>query len=240
MAEQQFELVNLSAHRNVKINHTQFDIPENHVNAVTVVASELSVIVHKYPVFIAVHPQSGDYQLMALLGFDKGENLYLHEGKWRCSVIPIDILRRPFQAYIPDPSKPAKGHIALDVAHELVSTEIGEPIYDSNGEASAYFQRIEGFFNQLVGDSRATSALLKKAADMSLLEQFSLELTLPNNQKVALKGLYGFDKKKVDTLSKDDLETCHRSGLLQVCHLVLSSTSHLQTLMSWKAQTQSA
>ncbi|MBU3021268.1 SapC family protein [Aestuariibacter sp. A3R04] len=239
MAEQQFELVNPKAHQGLKINHTQFDIPENHVNAVTVVANELSVIVHNYPVFIAVHPESGDYQLMALLGFDKGENLYLHEGNWRCNVIPIDVLRKPFQAYIPDPSKPDKGHIALDVNHPLVSTEVGEPIYDKNGDATSYFQRIEGFFNQLVSDSRATSALLKKAADMALLEQFSLELTLPNKQTVALKGLYGFDKKKVDALSKDDLETCHRSGLLQICHLVLSSSSHLQTLMTWKAQTQS-
>ncbi|MDU0354357.1 SapC family protein [Paraglaciecola aquimarina] len=58
---------------------------------------------------------------------------------------------------------------------------------------------------------------------------------IPNKGKIELNGLYGFDKKAVDKLSGKSLKQAHESGILQVIHLVLSSSLHLQKLINWAA-----
>lgn len=233
MSAAKFELVSNEAHQHIKVNSQKYDIPENKVNAALVVASELSVLVHDYPIFITKQPNTENYQLTALLGLHAGENLYLEGEKWKTMYLPLDILRKPFQAYIPDPNDTSKGHIAIDMNSELVGDAKGEALFDEQGEPSKYFQRIQSAFAQIMGGTQFTSDLLKQADEMGLLEQVNLTVDLPDGGKANINGLYTFDKEKITALKGEQLERCHELGILQVCHLVMSSGIHMERLIKW-------
>lgn len=236
MSKPDLQLVNTQAHKHLKIQSTKYNVSENQINATIVVAGELSALVHEYPIFITRSQQGAPYQLTALLGLHSGENLFLQGDTWRANYLPLDILRRPFQAFIPDPSHPTKGSIAIDLNSELVSETDGETLFLENGDATDYFKRIETTFSQLMGGNTFTAELLEKAADLGLLEQVNLNFDLPNGQKANLNGLFVFNKEAVSALSGEALEQCHQLGLLQVCHLVLSSSIHLDKLIKWSGE----
>lgn len=233
MSEPKLELVNFEAHKEIKICNTNFNIAANRVNAVTVVANELSTLVHEYPIFITKHAATGQYQMVAILGFESGQNLYLDGESWRGSYIPMDILRRPFQAYIPDKNNPAQGQIAIDLAHPWVNSNEGHSLVDDQGNSSDYFKRIENTFSQLMGGNSFTLNALQVADELNLLESVTISVDLPNGEKKTLNGLYSFEQEKVTALTGEALEKSHKAGLLQICHLMLSSGANLQKLVGW-------
>lgn len=233
MKQPQIELVNTEAHKDVKIDTTKQDIPENHVNAVVVVVGELNTLIHEYPIFITKTSDTEQYQLTAILGLKSVQNLYLDGDNWRANYLPLDVLRKPFQAYVPDPKDLSKGSIAIDIASDKVNYTKGESLFDEAGESTPYFKRIESTFGQLMGGTTYSAELLKLADDLNLLEQINLNFDLPNGKTASINGVYQFDKKAITELRGADLEKCHESGLLQVCHLALSSTINLQKLINW-------
>ena len=233
MPEPRLELVDFNVHKGVKIDNENFDIAENRVNAVTVVANELSTLVHEYPIFMTKHGKTNQYQLLAILGFETGQNLYIDGEFWRGSFIPMDILRRPFQAYIPDKENPSKGQIAIDMAHPWVNSIKGHDLVDEQGNASEYFARIEKTFAQLMGGNAYTLQALETADTLQLIEPVTLNIELANGDKKDLNGLFSFNQEKVAALTGEALEQSHKSGLLQICHLMLSSGANLQKLIKW-------
>ena len=239
MASPQLELVNTEAHKDVRVDTSKYNIAENQVNAAVVVAGELSTLVHEYPIYITQNQETKQFQLIAILGLHSGENLFLQGDCWRAQFLPLDILRKPFQAFVPDPSDPSKGSIAIDMNSEQVGDKNGEALFAENGESTDYFKRIESTFSQLMGGSKYTSNLLQQAAELDLLEQIGLSFDLANGEKASLNGLYAFNQEKLTALRGAEVEQCHESGILQICHLILSSSIHLDKLIKWYAERRS-
>ncbi|MCF2950267.1 SapC family protein [Paraglaciecola aquimarina] len=229
------ELLDSQAHRKLKIQTQKLNTKQNRVNVANVSVGELNTLVHEYPVFITKSPNSGDLQLTAILGFKSGENLFLKGDEWRATYLPLDIIRRPFQAYLPDQNNPNQGHIAIDLLAEQVNEKHGTPLFDDQGNKTEFLQRVEQTFSQIMGGAVQTLNLLKQAEQLGLIESINLSIEVPNKGKVELNGLLAFNKEAVDKLSGQELEQAHQSGLLQVIHLLLSSTLHLQKLIGWSA-----
>lgn len=229
----QLELVNTEAHKTLRINPKKVNVPENQVNACIVVAGELSSLIHEYPIFITKDQKRDQYQLTAILGLHSGDNLYLDGEQWRATYLPLDILRKPFQAFIPDPNHTSKGSIAIDINSPAVSETTGQRLFTDRGESTDYFKRIETTFKQLMSGTQYTADLLRQAVEFDLLEQVDLKFDLANSEPVTLNGLYIFSQDKVTALKGDALEQCHQSGLLQVCHLTMASSLHLNKLINW-------
>ncbi|MDU0354356.1 SapC family protein [Paraglaciecola aquimarina] len=147
------ELLDGRVHKDIKIDTSIVDTLQNRVNVATVIAQELSTLVHEYSIFITKSPTSGEFQLTAILGFSDKQNLYLRDNKWQATYMPLDIIRRPFQAYMPDKDNMNKGHIAIDVAAEQVNKKQGAALFDEEGKKTDYLTKIESTFSQLMGAS---------------------------------------------------------------------------------------
>lgn len=236
MTKNKIELLDPLNHLHIKVNTNLVDVPEYSVNAVSIVASELSTLSHEFPIFITKNPQTEQYQLTAILGFDRGENLYLQDGQWQATYLPLDILRRPFQIFFPDEKNPSQGHIAVDTESKLIQTAKGEPLFDQKGRNTDFLKRIEQSFSQLMGGMPHTQELLNKASELELLEPISLNLDIPNKETKSVSGLYNFNQEAVTKLSGKKLKEAHDAGILQVCHLVLSSSLHLNKLIKWVSE----
>lgn len=230
------ELLSNDKHRKLRVDNQLVNCKHNQVNISTVTVSELSTIIHEYAVFITKNPTTEKYQLVALLGFNSGENLYLQYDQWQATYIPLDILRRPFQAYMPDPDNIKEGQIALDMASEQISEVKGLPLFDNDGQASEYLKKIQQTFAELMSSSVQTRELLTQAEQLNLIEPVTLNIEIPNAENKTLNGLFRFNNEALTNLSGMELEEAHKSGLLQVCHLLLSSSIHLQKLINWSAK----
>lgn len=229
------ELLDSKAHRNIRINTNRLNTKQNRVNVASVIVGELNTLVHEYAIFMTKSPTSEVFQLTAILGFQPGQNLFLNGEHWRCKFIPLDIVRRPFQAYFPDKENMEQGHIAIDLLAEQINEKHGTPLYDDEGNKTDFLKKIEQTFIELMTGAKQTTQLLKLAERLDLIESITLNIEIPDKDKVELNGLYAFNKANIDKLSGDDLELAHKSGLLQVIHLILSSSLHLQKLIGWAA-----
>ena len=227
------ELLNSQAHKDVKIETDKYNTKENRVNVAMVTAGELSALVHEYPIFMTKVPSTDELQLIALLGFKSGQNLYLNNNNWRATYLPLDITRKPFQAYMPEEGNFNKGHIAIDMQAEQVNYKSGSSLFDDKGGKTDYLKRIEKTFAQLMGGVKQTSELLKQAEDLNLIEGMNLKIEVPGKDDITLNGLFGFNKENVGKLTGESLELAHKSGLLQLIPLVLCSTLHMQKLIGW-------
>lgn len=234
MAATTIEMLDSVKHKNLTINTKSYDCEQNYVNAAAVVVNELSTIVHEYPIFITKNNTTGEFQLTAIFGFTNTENLYVKGDNWQAKYLPLDILRRPFQLVKPEPSSSAEGHLAIDMSSKQIQAKAGEKLFDKEGKPTAYLERIQKMFSQLINGSEHTRAILKTADEHGLIEPVTINIDLNETEKTSLNGLYSFDQKAITALEGKALETCHKAGVLQVCHLVLSSGINLEKLIEWK------
>ncbi|MER2492760.1 SapC family protein [Catenovulum sediminis] len=237
MSQPKVELLDKVRHKNVKLDTSTMDIPENHVNASFVVVNELSNLVHEYPIFITKNPTTGQFQLTAILGLKSGINLYLSGKEWRAKYLPLEILRRPFSAMMEKEDLSA-GRIALDLNHPMVNESEGQSIFTETGDATPFLERIQNTFAQLMSGSKRTEAILNLAAEHNLIHAINLTIDLANGEKTAINGLYAVDTEALNKLTGEALEACHKAGVLEVCHLLLSSGAHIEKLIQWHDESQ--
>lgn len=233
MTKTTIELLDSIHHKSLRIDTTLVDVPHNHINAANVSVTELATLNHEYPIFITKNPHTGKFLFSAILGIHSGQNLYIQEGKWKANYLPLDVLRKPFQAMLEKEDSFSGGRIAIDVSSPVIGTQKGELLFDDEGKPTAYLQRIQDTFGQLMGSIKATEDVLDGLYKHDLLEAVTLEFDLGNGNVEKMNGLYAINKKVLSSLTGVALEECHKAGLLEVCHLVMSSGAHVQKLIQW-------
>lgn len=233
MTKNTIELLDLVKHRNVKVDTSIIDVEHNHLNTVFVTVRELATLIHEYPIFITKNPNTGQFLLNALLGIESGENLFIKDNQWRARYLPLDILRRPFQAMLTKEDDLSNGHIAIDTANPLIQTKQGEPLFDENGKASPYLERVQQTFAELMAGTQQTNKILDLMYQYDLLEPVNLTINVETEQEKSINGLYTVNKENLNNLAGESLENCHNNGVLQVCYLILSSGAHVEKLMRW-------
>ncbi len=67
----------------------------DNVNQVLVFPTEFVFIQREYPIFFR-RDEKGAFQAVALLGLDKGENLFLADPRWNARYVPAAQQRGPF------------------------------------------------------------------------------------------------------------------------------------------------
>ena len=236
MQHKTLAMLDPTKHSHLKVNTKHFNCTQNQVNITSVIVNELSTVIHEYPIFITKNNTSGEFQLSAVLGFSSGENLYLKGESWQANYLPLDILRRPFQLVAPEENSKSGGHIAIDTASPQLQEQTGELLFDNTGKPTAYLERIQKTFSQLLNGAQQTKNILKKAEEFGLIEPITLNIELNDKEATTLNGLYSFNQKAITALTGDALQACHENSVLQVCHLVLSSGIHLEKLIKWKNQ----
>ena len=234
MTKNAIELLDSVKHQQLKIDTLLVDTPHNHMNSASVSVSELATLVHEYPIFITKNPNTGQFLFSALLGLNSGQNLFIQNNVWNAKYIPLDVMRRPFQAMLQEEGNFSNGRIAIDIDNPVVQEEKGESLFNEQGEATPFLERIQKTFAQLLGSAEITNKILNIMYQYNLLESVTIKLELGVDKAVNMNGLYTINKSILAKLSGEALEICHKQGVLEVCHLVMSSGAHLDKLIKWQ------
>ncbi|WP_341938265.1 SapC family protein [Marinimicrobium sp. C2-29] len=202
-----------------------------------IVLEEVVPLANEYPLFITKNPTTGQFQLVALLGLDKRQNLFIENGQWQAFFLPMECTTYPFRLYLPEADSSDRGLITLDPNHPSFSNEGGTALFTPSGEPSPMLTRIQQCFASLMQGTEATQRFLTEVQHHQLLEPVTIEYENPAGDKVSLTGFYQIDEAALAGLDPEPLKSLHDSGALRTCYALLNARTHIEKLAHWLTRT---
>src|SRR5690625_122194 len=158
-----------------------------------VVVPEISRVCVEYP--LAFVQNEDRFALVALLGLQNQQNLYIHpEGRWMAEYIPSVYRAYPFALANTSEDRQV---LCFDTESGLMlekAADNSQPFFDTEGQPAPFLSRILEF----LGNVRSGRQAMQRACD--LLQENNLivpwELTIrANNKGQKIEGLYKVDEQ---------------------------------------------
>lgn len=231
-------LLNNIDHQDIKIITDYAEELGDNVNAVMTFPTEFADILREYPIFFRKDPNTGEYQSVAILGFEKGENLFLDDNGWQATYIPGVMARGPF--LIGFQQQEVEGElrkepvIHMDMDSPRVNREKGEPVFLPHGGNSPYLERVATILNGIHQGMAVSKAMFAAFAEADLIEPVSIKIELNQDMGYTFEGYYTINEERLNALTGEMLEKLHQSGFLQGAYLVLASQHNIRRLADKK------
>jgi hypothetical protein len=137
--------------------------------------TEYGDVQREYPIFFRKDSATGEYQSVAILGFEKSENLFLEAARWNASYVPGVIVRGPFligfQEQDIDGELRKEPVIHVDLDHPRVSHTEGEPVFLPQGGNSPYLNHIATVLRGIRDGIEISKAMFAAFTALDLIEQ---------------------------------------------------------------------
>ena len=232
------ELLDNVTHKDLRIDRRFTPGHGYDVQLARVFPVELGALQAEYPLFFVRNADSGHHDLVALLGFDDAENLYLGDEEWLARNLPLSIERQPFLIGFQErqeqgmPGSTPVVHVDMD--HPAVSRSQGEPVFLPHGGESPMLERINRVLATIHEGHQASQDFSRLLVGMDLIESLNLEIEFENVQRHALEGLYTINEERLKTLNAESLGLLHQKGYLQHIFMILASLPQLAVLIERK------
>jgi hypothetical protein len=185
----------------------------------------------QFPIIFTATPDKSILPV-ALLGLEKGENLFVDvEGAWSGQYIPAYIRRYPF---ITTDGAEGKMIVCYDKAFDGFNLEGGVPLFEG-GEPTAKMQEIQSFLQDYYVQMKKTGQFCAQLLESKLLRQIDAQATMKDGRSYPLKGMLVVDEQKLAQLPESDIVKLFRSGQLAMIHAHLLSLRNFGVLIDRKA-----
>lgn len=227
------------AHKNlrVRLNHG----PEfgDNIGSVVTFPTEFADVQREYPIFFRRDAKLEFYPV-ALLGFEKDENLFLQGDKWDAWYVPGIVARGPFLIGFQEREEGGDVRrepvIHVDLDSPRVSETEGEPVFLERGGQSPYLQRVSRVLNGLHDGVTISKHMFAAFQQLELIAPVDLEIKITGQDTINLQGFFSLDREKLAGLDSAALHNLHRAGFLHGAHLVLASHANLNKLIERKVR----
>ena len=210
----------------------------DNVATVLTFPTEYADVQREYPIFFRKDKASDEFQSVALLGFQEGENLFLEAGGWNANYLPGIIARGPFligfQEQQVDGALRKEPVIHVDLDHARVSRTEGQPVFLPRGGNTPYLEHVATVLRGIHEGLEISRAMFSAYSELDLIEPIKLEVNVSNSEKYGLEGLHTINQEKLRALDGESLLRLHRAGFLQGAFLVMASLGNVKALMAVK------
>ena len=206
---------------------------DNQMFALTVPA-EFRAIQACYPIVFQKRPDNGQFQPLALFGFEADENLFLTEQGWDATYVPISVERLPFLIGGANPTQagqPPQPVVHIDLDSPRISRTEGEPLFLEYGGSTPYLERVSSLLGALHSGLATLPAFIEAMTSNELLEPFVLDVDLKDGSKVRLAGFYTVNEERARKLDGAAVAKLHEKGFLEPMYMVIASTVHFRDLI---------
>jgi hypothetical protein len=217
--------LNSRDHRHLRVQASASARYGDSQNFVAVIVNEFPFLVVQYPILFSKDSETGAFYCGAMLGFDKGENLFLDERKGFDGYRPLNLQRGPFYT--------AGGDVAIDLDHPRIDGG-GQELFTENGEPSAYLNRVIALFRELRPGLDATRGFIETVVRLRIVEPIDISATFDDGTKRKLEGLYTIDHEALQRLPDDAVVDLFRRGYLQLIYLMIASLKQIPALAQRK------
>lgn len=233
-----YELLNNVTHKDLRVIARFGQEFGDEVGMVQAFPTEFAELQREYPIFFRKDRNSGEWQSVALLGFDRKENLFLQNGRWNADYLPGAIAKGPFligfQEQRIDGELRREPVIHVDMEHPRVSTIEGEAVFLPRGGHTPYLEHVSGVLRGIRDGVEAAGSMFAEFDALGLIQPMHFEVQLDAEHRVSLSGLHGIDRDRLAGLDAEALHRLHRAGYLEGAFLVQSSMHNLRRLMAEK------
>jgi hypothetical protein len=218
--------LNNLVHRTVRVQAEPAAKFGDNQRFVQVVVTEFSLLVTHYPILFSKDADTGAFFCGAMLGIDEGENLFLKEGKGHEGYRPLNLQRAPFFVSGDD--------LAIDLDHPRVSADIGQALFNDQGEPSPYLESIKAAFQQLKPGIEMTKRFIDTLLKLNLLEPVDIVLGFDDGSNRNLTDLYTVNQEVLRELSDAAVIELFRRGYLQLIYFLIASLKQIPVLAKKK------
>ncbi|MGE8280422.1 MAG: SapC family protein [Stenotrophomonas sp.] len=233
-----YEMLNNIAHRDLRVS-TGFG-PEfgDEVGMVPAYPSEFAELQREYPIFLRKDTATGDWQSVALLGFEQHENLFLHDGRWNAAYLPGAAAKGPFligfQEHQVDGVLTQEAVMHVDLDHPRVNAIAGEPVFLPQGGNSPYLDHIAGVLRGIHDGSAFGADMFAMLDKAGLIQPIKLDVQIDQQHRVGVNGLHAIDRDRLAELDGPVLAELNRAGYLEGAYLMLASLHNMRRLIAEK------
>jgi hypothetical protein len=224
-------------HKNLRVRQQHGAAYGDNVALVPTFPTEFADIQREYPIFFR-RDSKGEFYTVALLGFEKDENLFLDGDRWDAHYVPGIIARGPFLIGFQERQEGGElirePVIHIDLDHARVNETEGEPVFLERGGHSPYLQRVSRVLTGLNDGLALTKPMFDIFQSMELIAPVDLEVKITGRDMLNLPGFFTIDRDKMAGLDSAALHKLHRSGFLHGAHLILVSHANLNRLIERK------
>lgn len=233
-------LLNNVAHKDLRVVRRYAPEFGNDVHAVPVFPTEYGDVQREYPILFRKEGGSGRFQSVALLGLEKGENLFLDNGRWNGDYVPGIAARGPFligfQEQEIDGELRREPVIHVDLDDPRVSDTEGEPVFLEHGGNSPYLSQIATILHGIQEGMNVAGPMLAAFEACELIEPVTIQVDVHDDVQFVLKGFHTISEQRLAALDGRTLERLNRAGYLQGAFLALASLRNVAKLIELKRQ----
>lgn len=220
-------------HKDVKVAvSAKFEFAKNtHLAAATI--REFAQLAATMPLVFIEDPKSKRHHVVAMLGMEQGQNLFLTGESWKGPHVPMNVLRYPFDVR-PDGDKLG---VYIDENSDLINDE-GNALFTAEGEASEFLQNRQQFMADLANSEMLTQRFVQQVVDLELLDPIQIRLTYQDGAQRNVTGMLSINEKKLLELSDEKVLELHKAGFLGAMYAVMMSVGQLNRLVELSNDTE--
>lgn len=223
-------VLNPQLHRALKFRPTSEIGEAWHTHLFPVALDEFPQLACEYPLVFVKNSETGQFQAVALTGFQPGQNLYWQGNRWQARQLPQSVLAYPWSLVV----MAGQLQLAISDAAACLHPHDGLPLYVDHAVEAPWLQQ-------------RRHALVRQAQQLQLLREWTQRLValdllqaqiLQFADGQQINGLYLISQEKLQQLRPDQLQQLTQQGDMLLIMAQVISLQHIDTLVQ-KAQSVS-
>ena len=209
------------------------------INQAPLFVTEFAEAQRHYPILFR-KDEAGLLQALAILGFERDENLFLTGDAWE-GYVPALIRRGPFLLRRPDGaggSSPGQADpvLALDLDHPRVRDggSQGAPLFLEHGGHAPALEAAIAALQQIHVGAEAAATMQRLFEGMDLVEPVTLRVQLSDSQAINFEGFLAIGGDRIAMLDGPQLQELNRAGVLTAAIHAASSLGNMAHLIARK------
>jgi len=224
---QKTELLNNITHKDLRVITRRGAEWGDAVMSCLATPDEFRSLQAHYPIVFQKNAE-GQFQPLALLGLQDGQNLFLGTDDWNAQYIPLALQREPFMIGVADDEL----RMLVDMASPRISQGAeGEAVFLPQGGNTDFLENANSILKTLHEGLQATSAFVEALVAHNLLESFVLDVELPDGTHGRLVDMYTIFEERLAALDAKSIGLLHEADYLQPIYMAIASMSNLNKLI---------
>ena len=202
------------------------------VNQIALFLPEFEEAQRHYPILFR-RTDAKLLQAVAILGFERDENLFLDGDRWDADYVPAMARRGPFLIGISN----GEPMIHVDLAHpRIVKDEggAGEPLFLSQGGHAATLECSLDALRAIHLGHEAAPAMTELFDELGLVQAVTLNVQVAEKHSFNFKDYLAVTPERIAALDGAQLARLNQAGLLGSAMFAASSLANMQRLVARK------
>jgi hypothetical protein len=209
------------------------------VNQVRVYPNEFAEIQREYPIFFR-RDAEGSFYAIALLGFDRDENLFLNGEGWNARYVPAEQERGPFLLGLREGADGEGPMMLVEPSHPRLSRSVGEPLFLPHGGNAPVLEHYLQVLRTLHGGLGLNDEVFAAWLEAGILAPVKVDVQIDDATGYDIPDLFSISGEALAGLDGAVLASLNESGYLGMAFHVLASLGNMPHLIALKNRKRGA